>query len=190
MVICRSILDIFGDVQNFQISRFQKIWKFFGNCCISQIVRYWVFVPLSFGRWIWFFTWNFWIFIFLEFPDSRFSGIWNLEIQRKWKSKNFEWKIKFRDQNWVEKIPNILQFVKCSNSQKISRFFGIWNLEIWKFWRSPKMSKINLQMTIVFLYLIINTKCSFWNIFTFLGKIGGRFQLWKTTNPIWALFFA
>ena len=33
-------------------------------------------------------------------------------------------------------------------------------------------------------------KWTFWDIFTFLGKIGDRFQFWKTTNPFWALFFA
>ena len=98
-------------------------------------------------------------------------------------------KIKLSDQNWVGKIPNMLKLVKNSNFQRISRFSGIWNLEIWKFWKSPKMPKINLQMTMGFVFLIIITKGSFWNIFTFLGKIGGRFQLGKTTNPILALFF-
>ena len=120
---------------------------------------------------------------------SRFSGIWNLEIPAKQEFKCSEGKTKLRDPYWVGKIPNMLQFVKNSHFQRISRFSGIWNPEIWKFWKSPKMPKINLQMTMVFVFLIIITKRSFWNIFTFLGKIGGRFQLWKTTNPIWALFF-
>ena len=70
MVICRLILGIFGDFQNFQIFRFQIIWKFSGNCCIWQIARYWLFFPLNFGHWVWFFTqnsfsWNF------QIPDSR-----------------------------------------------------------------------------------------------------------------------
>ena len=126
MVIFRLILGIFGDSQNFQISRFQKMLKFSGNWCIWQIARYWVFFPFSFGHWVWFFTQNFWIFIFLEFPDSTFQKIWNLEIPGNWKFKTSEWKIKLSDQNWVGKIPNILQFVKCSNFQRISRFSGIW----------------------------------------------------------------
>ena len=121
---------------------------------------------------------------------GHFQIFWNLEIPGKWWFKNSEWKTKLSDQYWVGKIPNMLQFVQNGNFQRISRFSGIWNLEIWKFWKSPKMPKINLQMTMVFVFLIIITKRSFWNIFTFLGKIGGRFQLWKTTNPIWALFFA
>ncbi len=100
MVICRLILDIFGEVQNFQISRFQKIWKLSGNCCIWQIARYWVFLPLSFGHWVWFFTRKFWIFIYLEFPDSRFSGIWKFQVNQNpkiWSEKlnsvtKTEWK--------------------------------------------------------------------------------------------------
>ena len=119
---------------------------------------------------------------------SRFQKISRkIPVMEFWKS---ELKIKLSDQNWVGKIPNMLKLVKNSNFQRISRFSGIWNLEIWKFWNSPKMPKINLQMTMVFVFLIIITKRSLWNIFTFLGKISGRFQLWKPTNPIWAPFFA
>ena len=75
---------------------------------------------------------------------SWFSGIWNLEIPGKWWFKNSEWKTKLSDQYWVGKIPNLLQFLKNGNLQRISIFSGIWNLEIWKFWKSPKMPKINL----------------------------------------------
>ena len=78
MVICRLILGIFGDFQNFQISRFQKIWKVSGNSCFWQIATYWVFFPLSFGHWVWFFTQNFCILNFQEFPDSRFQKIWKV----------------------------------------------------------------------------------------------------------------
>merc|ERR1712077_172800 len=98
---------------------------------------------------------------------SRFSGIWNLEIPEKQEFKYSEIKTKLRDSYSVGKIPNMLQFVKNSHFQGISRFSGIWNPEIWKFWKSPKMPKINLQMTMVLVFLIIITKHSLWNIFTF-----------------------
>ena len=42
----------------------------------------------------------------------RFPGIWNLEIPGEWKFENSEWNIKLSEQNYVEKIPNILQFVQ------------------------------------------------------------------------------
>ena len=70
-----------------------------------------------------------------------FPGIWNQEIPGKWWFKHSEWKTKLSDQHWVGKIPNMLQFVKNGNFQRISRFSGIWNLEIWKFWKSQKIQK-------------------------------------------------
>ena len=87
-----KILGIFGEFQNFQISRFQIpenleiLWKLLHltNCKILGIflTQFWS-LSLIFHS-------EFLNFIFLEFPDSRFSGIWNLEIPGKCKFKNSE----------------------------------------------------------------------------------------------------
>ena len=102
MVICRLILGIFGEFQNFPISRFQipenleSLWKFLflTNYNILGIF------PTQF--------WSLSLIFYTEFLNFEFPGI--------------------------------------------SRFSGIWNLEIWKFWNPPKMPKINLQMTMVFIF--------------------------------------
>ena len=79
-LILRSILEYFFAflgtfrISRFPDSRFQKIWKSSGNCCFWQIATCWVFFPLSFVPWVWFFGQKFWIFIFWDFPDSRKFG--------------------------------------------------------------------------------------------------------------------
>ena len=173
MVICRLILGIFGDVQNFQFSRFQKIWKFSRNCCFWQITKYWVFphsvlvtefdfslgifefstswnfqipdsrksgnghfwqiatywlfFPLSLVHWVWFFTRNFQIFIFLEFPGSRKSG--NFLESGTWKfQENENLKILSEKSNSVNKT-KWEKYPICCNLSKMAifRFSGVWN---------------------------------------------------------------
>ena len=57
---------------NFQIPESRKS----GNGHFWQIATYWEYFPLKFGHGAWFSSQNFWIIIFLEFPDSRFQEIW------------------------------------------------------------------------------------------------------------------
>ena len=78
-------------------------------------------------------------------PDFLDSGIWKFQQNKNSNipgNENSELKIKLSDQNWVEEIPNMLQFVKTGY------FCGIWNLEIpgkWKFKNSEWKIKLSDQ---------------------------------------------
>ena len=134
MVICRLILGIFGDFQNFQISRFQIpenmeiLWKlpFLTNCNILGIF------PTQY--------WSLSLVFHSEFLNHHFPGISRFQIPENLEMTIFD---KLQHIGYFFHLVlvtefdfslRIFKFLFSSNFRMsktvILRFPGIWNLEI------------------------------------------------------------
>ena len=118
MVICRLILGIFGDFQNFQISRFQIpenleiLWKwlFFTNCNILGIFPT-QYESLSF------------VFI-SEYLNSHFAGISRFQIP-----ENLEMAI-FDKLQHIGYFFHLVLFTEFDFSLRIFEFSFSWNFQV------------------------------------------------------------
>ena len=118
MVICRLILRIFGDFQNFQISRFQIpenleiLWKlpFWTNCNILDIF------PTQY--------WSLSLVFHSEFLNHHFPGISRFQIP-----ENLEMTI-FDKLQHIGYFFHLVLFTEFDFSLRIFKFSFSWNFQI------------------------------------------------------------